>query len=84
MPIRVIAEPGRVISAESATLVTSVIGKSVRPNGVTQYIIDDGLYGSFSGKVYDHVNFTILAKTNRNGCRIPASSLARPATAPTW
>lgn len=62
LPIRIIAEPGRVISAESATLVTSVIGKSVRPNGMTQYVIDDGLYGSFSGKVYDHVDFTIMAE----------------------
>ncbi len=62
LPIRIIAEPGRVISAESTTLVTSVIGKSVRPNGITQYIIDDGLYGSFSGKIYDHVDFTILAE----------------------
>ena len=62
LPIRVIAEPGRVLSAESTTLVTSVIGKSVRPNGMTQYVIDDGLYGSFSGIVYDHVDFTILAE----------------------
>lgn len=62
LPIRVIAEPGRVVSAESTTLVTSVIGKSVRPNGMTQYIIDDGLYGSFSGKVFDHVDFDILAE----------------------
>jgi ornithine decarboxylase len=62
LPIRIIAEPGRVISAESTTLVTSVIGKSVRPNGMTQYIIDDGLYGSFSGKIYDHVDFEIVAE----------------------
>ncbi len=62
LQIRIIAEPGRVISAESTTLVTSVIGKSVRPNGMTQYIIDDGLYGSFSGKVYDHTDFTIMAE----------------------
>lgn len=62
LSIRIIAEPGRVISAESTTLITSVIGKSVRPSGMTQYIIDDGLYGSFSGKVYDHVDFTILAE----------------------
>ncbi len=60
--IRVIAEPGRVISADTTTLVTAVLGKSVRPNGSTQYIIDDGLYGSFSGKVYDHTDFPILAE----------------------
>lgn len=58
--IRLIAEPGRVISADTTTLVTSVIGKSVRPNGMTQYVIDDGIYGSFSGKIYDHTDFPML------------------------
>jgi ornithine decarboxylase len=43
------------------TLITSVIGKSVR-GGKTWYIIDDGLYGSFSGKVYDHTDFPLLAE----------------------
>jgi ornithine decarboxylase len=62
LPVRLVAEPGRGISAVTSTLVTSVIGKSVRPNGKTQYIIDDGLYGSFSGKVYDHVDYPILAE----------------------
>jgi len=62
LPVRLVAEPGRGVSAETSTLVTSVIGKSVRPNGKTQYIIDDGLYGSFSGKVYDHVDYPILAE----------------------
>lgn len=60
--VRVIAEPGRVISADTTTLVTSVLGKSVRPNGSTQYIIDDGLYGSFSGKIYDHTDFPLIAE----------------------
>lgn len=60
--VRVIAEPGRVISADTTTLITSVLGKSVRPNGDTQYIIDDGLYGSFSGKVYDHTDFPLMAR----------------------
>lgn len=60
--LRIIAEPGRVVSAETTTLITQVIGKSVRPNGMTQYIIDDGLYGSFSGKVYDHTDFPIMAE----------------------
>lgn len=62
LPVRIVAEPGRGVSADTTTLVTSVLGRSVRPNGRTQYIIDDGLYGSFSGKVYDHVDFPILAE----------------------
>jgi ornithine decarboxylase len=59
--IRIIAEPGRCLCAEAVTLVTSVIGKTVR-GGRTWYIIDDGLYGSFSGKVYDHADFTLIAE----------------------
>lgn len=62
LPVRIVAEPGRVISADTATLVTQVIGKSVRPNGTTQYIIDDGLYGAFSGKVFDHTDFPLLVE----------------------
>lgn len=62
LPVKIIAEPGRALSADTTTLVTSVIGKSVRPNGKTQYIIDDGLYGSFSGKVFDHVDYPLIAE----------------------
>ncbi len=61
LPVRVIAEPGRCLCAEAVTLVTSVIGKNVR-GGSTWYIIDDGLYGSFSGKVYDHADFPLFAE----------------------
>lgn len=59
--IRIIAEPGRGLCAESVTLVTRVLGKSVR-NGLPWYIIDDGLYGSFSGKLFDHADFQIVAE----------------------
>jgi ornithine decarboxylase len=59
--MRVIAEPGRCLCADAVTLVTQVIGKSVR-GGRTWYYIDDGLYGSFSGKVYDHADFPLFAE----------------------
>jgi len=61
--IRIICEPGRFISGESMTLFASVIGKSVR-DGVKWYYIDDGLYGSFSGRLFDGCSYQIL--TNRN------------------
>src|SRR5262245_56498 len=60
-PIRVIAEPGRGLVADTMTLVTRVIGKSVRA-GVRWYIIDDGLYGSFSGQMFDHVEYPLIAR----------------------
>jgi ornithine decarboxylase len=61
LSIRIIGEPGRGMCADTVSLITRVIGKSVR-GGTTWYIIDDGLYGSFSGQVFDHVEYPILAK----------------------
>ncbi|MCA9195316.1 MAG: type III PLP-dependent enzyme [Planctomycetales bacterium] len=65
LQIRLIAEPGRGICAESITLVTKVIGKNNRW-GVPWYFIDDGLYGSFSGKVFDHTDFPLLYENSGN------------------
>lgn len=61
--IRIICEPGRFISGEAITLFASVIGKSVR-DGVKWYYIDDGLYGSFSGRLFDGCSYQVL--TDRN------------------
>lgn len=61
LPIRIIAEPGRGLSAECMTLVTSVLGKNVR-GGMPWYFIDDGVYGSFSGKLFDHAEFELLTE----------------------
>ncbi len=60
-PIRVIAEPGRGMVADTMTLITRVIGKSMR-GGMPWYIIDDGLYGSFSGQMFDHVEYPLTAR----------------------
>jgi ornithine decarboxylase len=65
LPVRIIAEPGRCLCAEAVTLVTSVIGKSMR-GGRPWYFIDDGLYGSFSGKVYDHADFPLFAEGDQD------------------
>lgn len=65
LPIRLIAEPGRGLVAECMTLVTRVLGKNVR-GGLVWYIIDDGLYGSFSGKVFDHVDYNVIAENPFN------------------
>jgi len=51
--IRVIAEPGRFLVGPAATLVMRVIGKAIRENK-HWYYLDDGLYGSLSGQVFDH------------------------------
>ena len=54
--IRIIAEPGRFLVGPAATLVTSVIGKAIRENK-HWYYLDDGLYGSLSGQVFDHCKY---------------------------
>lgn len=62
--VEVICEPGRFISASPVTLVCSVIGKAVR-DGKTWYYLDDGLYSTFSGIVFDHCNYPVV--TDRSG-----------------
>jgi len=56
--LRLIAEPGRFIAAPAGTCVATVIGRAVR-DGQPWYYLDDGLYGSFSGQLFDHARFRI-------------------------
>jgi ornithine decarboxylase len=58
--VRIIAEPGRCISGDAMTLVVRVIGRSIR-NGIPWYFIDDGLYGAFSGKLFDHCDYELIS-----------------------
>lgn len=57
--IHVIAEPGRFIAAPSMTCVASVIGKAKRGDRMWYYL-DDGVYGSFSGQIFDHVSYPLF------------------------
>ena len=54
--IEILAEPGRFIVATSAVLFTKVIGKSLR-DGKLYYYINDGVYHSFSGVIFDHCQY---------------------------
>ncbi|THB69720.1 MAG: type III PLP-dependent enzyme, partial [Gammaproteobacteria bacterium] len=56
--IQVIAEPGRYISAAAMTSISRIVGKA-RRNDKTWYYIDDGVYGSFSGMIYDHAQYPL-------------------------
>jgi ornithine decarboxylase len=58
--VRVIAEPGRYISAPAAVAVSRVMGRALRGDR-WWYYLDDGLYGSYSGQVYDHANYPVAA-----------------------
>jgi ornithine decarboxylase len=58
--LNLIIEPGRCVSGGCMTLVTRVIGRNVR-NGVTWYYIDDGVYGAFSGIMFDKCNYRLVS-----------------------
>lgn len=56
--VRLIAEPGRFISAPAITAVSSVMGKALR-DGRWWYYLDDGVYGSYSGQMFDHAKYPV-------------------------
>jgi ornithine decarboxylase len=58
--VRVIAEPGRFIAGPSAIGVASVMGRALR-EGHWWYYLDDGLYGSYSGQMFDHAHYPVEA-----------------------
>lgn len=58
--VDVISEPGRFIVAPAVISVASVMGQAER-DGKTWYYLDDGLYGSFSGMIYDHAVYPVEA-----------------------
>lgn len=64
--IQIIAEPGRSIVGPAGMLITRVVGRSIR-NNKNYYYLDDGVYGDFSGMVFDHAKyeFRTLVKTQK-------------------
>jgi ornithine decarboxylase len=58
--IQILAEPGRFLVATAATLVARIIGKAVR-DGKTCYYIDDSVYHTFSGIIFDHCQYHLRA-----------------------
>jgi ornithine decarboxylase len=72
--IKVVCEPGRFISASPVTLACSIIGKSIR-DGKVWYYLDDGLYSTFSGIVFDHCQYPVV---NRGEGKQRLSVLAGP------
>lgn len=56
--VHVIAEPGRFLSAPAMTAVSTVMGKARRGDS-TWYYLDDGVYGSYSGQLFDHAVYPL-------------------------
>jgi len=69
-----IAEPGRFFVGPAGTLVTQVVGRTFR-NNKNYYYLNDGIYGDFSGIIFDHCRYEF--KTLRRGQKF-LSTLAGP------
>ncbi len=58
--LEILAEPGRFMVGTAATLVAEVIGKSER-DGKRCYYLNDGIYHTFSGILFDHCQYHLKA-----------------------
>jgi len=58
--IEILAEPGRFLVATAASAIARVIGKAFR-DGKTCYYIDDSVYHTYSGIVFDHCQYRLKA-----------------------
>ena len=74
--VRVIAEPGRVLSAPAMISISKVVGRAER-SGLTWYYLDDGVYGAYSGQIYDHVHYPLTIFSD-DASSVQASVLAGP------
>jgi len=68
--VQFIAEPGRYFVESSCTLICEVIGKKKLKNIKTgkihyTYYISDGVYGTFSGIMFDYSKFEIIPPYNK-------------------
>ncbi|MCE5285677.1 MAG: type III PLP-dependent enzyme [Pelosinus sp.] len=64
------AEPGRFMCGTAMNLITRVIGQQKR-NNQQWYFLDEGLYGTFSGIIFDHWDFEL--ETYKEGKEIPVT-----------
>jgi ornithine decarboxylase len=58
--IQILAEPGRFMVATAAVAIAKIIGKAVR-DGKLCYYINDGVYHTFSGVIFDHCQYHLKA-----------------------
>src|SRR2546421_6124611 len=58
--IEILAEPGRFLVATAAASIATIIGKAVR-DGKRCYYIDDSVYHTFSGIIFDHCQYHLKA-----------------------
>jgi len=73
--LNVIAEPGRFLVAPAVTGIATISGKA-RRGDYQWYYLDDGIYGSYSGQLFDHVLYPL--QITRDGEEREVSILAGP------
>jgi len=56
--LQIVAEPGRFLVASAATSVASIIGTAIR-DGKRCYYIDDSVYHTYSGIIFDHCQYPL-------------------------
>ena len=57
--MQILAEPGRFLVANACSVVAKVVGKAFRDKKPCYYI-NDGVYHTYSGQVFDHSNYPVL------------------------
>lgn len=73
--IEIWSEPGRYICGTAVNLITSVIGVTER-GGQPWYFLDEGLYGTFSGVIFDQWDFKLISF--KEGAERVAATFAGP------
>lgn len=68
--LRLLAEPGRYIAAPAGTSLSTVVGRALR-DGRWWFYLDDGVYGSYGGQIYDHAHYPITT-LKADDHRVPA------------
>ena len=58
--IEILAEPGRFFVATAGYAISKIIGKAVR-EGKPSYYINDGVYHTYSGQLFDHCMYPVKA-----------------------
>jgi len=58
--IEILAEPGRFFVATAGYAVSKIIGKGIR-DGKPSYYLDDGVYHTYSGQIFDHCKYPVKA-----------------------
>ena len=58
--MQILAEPGRFLVATAAVCLARIIGKAIR-DGKTCYYIDDSIYNTYSGIIFDHCQYHVKA-----------------------